>query len=150
MENENTILCPISVLTLQQEILISVHPASFMDLITFLTSLSLPFEERCLNNFLILSQLAGLQHIYNVFSPLVSDAQSHLTLESLKDMNFNNSYIDPNQFLILNLKRDLLDQSSFRMNERIFNFELAHKAEENKEETLSKELYRDHTKTHYQ
>jgi hypothetical protein len=43
MENETNLLCPISALVLKDEIMIFVHPAAFFEVLTFLTSLSIPF-----------------------------------------------------------------------------------------------------------
>ena len=147
LTTDSTPLCPVSILTLSpHETLIFVHPSAFPTVLAFLSSQSIPFEERCLNQYLILSQLVGLQHLYNVCAPLAADEESRVTMEAIKDMKFDSSQIDPQQVIVLNLKRDMLDEQ-FKMNERVFSYQLSSNAELNNDEKYGKELYRDHTKT---
>ena len=47
---------------------------------------------------------------------------------------------------MLNLRREMLDEQ-FKMNERVFSYQLSSNAEVNNDEKYGKELYRDHTKT---
>ena len=145
LTTDTTPICPISILTISShETLLFVHPSAFPSVLAFLSSLSIPFEQRCLNQYLVLSQLVGLQHLYNVCAPVVADEESQVTMEAIKDMKFDSSQIDPQQVIALNLKRDMLDEQ-FKMNERVFSYQLSSNAELNIEEKYGKELYRDHT-----
>ena len=115
LTTDTTPLCPISLLTLSpHETLLFVHPSAFPTVLAFLSSLSIPFEERPLNQYLIISQLVGLQHLYNVCAPLVADEESRITMEAIKDMKFDSSQINPQQVIVLNLKREMLDEQ-FKM-----------------------------------
>ena len=67
-------------------------------------------------------------------------------MEAIKDMKFDSSQINPQQVIVLNLKREMLDEQ-FKMNERVFSYQLSSNAEVNNDEKYGKELYRDHTKT---
>ena len=71
------------------------------------------------NNLKIISKESGLQHLFNVFSP-ISDSE---LLLKLKANNFDETLLNQDKCYVVNLDRKLLEQKDFRMNERIFRNE---------------------------
>ena len=67
-----------------------------------------------------------------------------MTLECIKEMAFDQSIINPNQVLTLNLKKELLHGQDFRMNERTFNYQLSAASGSNQQEFEENPLFRDH------
>jgi hypothetical protein len=62
----------------------------------------------------------GLLQIYNVLQPMMKDSASTKTIESIREANFDDHFLQDNQALVLNVSRSNLKNKNFRMNERIF------------------------------
>lgn len=96
-----------------------------------------------MNLFQVLSQHCSLHHLYNVFKPLAYDAQTHSTLDALQSFSFDPACLNPGSILALNLSREEMDKA-FRMNERVFNYQLSANSQQNEEEIMNAPLYKDH------
>ena len=81
--------------------------------------------------------------MYNVFKPLAYDASTNRSLDSLQSLSFDASSLNPGQILALNLSREELDKA-FRMNERVFNYQISANSQQNEEEIMNAPLYKDH------
>eukprot|EP00347_Sterkiella_histriomuscorum_P019211 403342510 len=144
-DDQGNLVCPVSILILSpQKLLVIYHPSTQQDVHEYFSKSSIILKNLDLNNFSILSQNISLMQLYNVLQPLAFDKDTEASLTLLPDLQFDQTKINDSQVLYFNLDREMINQS-FKMNERIFNFELSAVCKENQINFQGRDLFYDHT-----
>ena len=138
------LVCPVDcvVIPSTREVLLQIHPSALLTVLDILRALKVQVEILHMNSFQIISQLCSLQHIFNVLQPLCCDDSSSNTLDCIKELQFDQGFINQNQVIYLNLRPDKLS-GDFRMNERTFNYEMSSQADDNQRDLTTNPLFRD-------